>query len=406
MTISILDGKRIVLGVTGSIACYKSADLASKLTQAGALVDVVLTQSAQRFITPLTFQAVTGRAVYTDLWDEQGHVNHVRLGESADLLVISPATANTLAKLASGIADNMLTVTALTARCPVLVAPAMDGGMYANAAVCANVQTLTERGVTVIDPKEGRMASGLVGKGRLPETAEMLGQIRLALGRQGALAGKRLLVTAGPTQEPFDPVRYITNHSTGKQGIAIAQAALDMGADVTLITGQIHQPIPFGLRQIKIQTAVELHDAVLFEVGNHDILVMTAAVGDFRPKTTAQHKIKKDPNANDAPAVELTRNPDILKAVKLWREKSADPLFVVGFAAETQDILRNGQSKLIRKGMDMIAVNDVGGTRTGFGVDTNQITLIHRDTSQQIIPLQSKERVAETILLAVTENLT
>ena len=405
MTISIFKSKRIVLGVTGSIACYKSADLASKLTQAGAKVDVVLTKAAQRFVTPLTFQSVTGRTVYTNLWDEHGHVNHVRLGESADLLVISPATANTLAKLASGIADNMLTVTALTARCPVLVAPAMDGGMYANAAVRANVQTLTERGVTIIDPKEGRMASGLIGKGRLPETAEMLGHIRRALGRQGELAGKRLLVTAGPTQEPFDPVRYITNHSTGKQGVAVAQAALDMGADVTLITGRIHQPIPFGVRHIQIQTALELHDAVLAEVGNHDVLVMAAAVGDFRPKTTAQHKIKKDPNSADAPHIELTRNPDILKAVKTWREQTPHPLFVVGFAAETQDILANGRGKLLRKGLDMIAVNDVGGTQTGFGVDTNQIVLIHRDETQQTIPLQSKASVAEKILQQVAQQM-
>ncbi len=405
MTIALLKDKRIVLGVSGSIACYKSADLASKLTQAGAQVDVILTAAAQKFISPLTFQAVTGRTVYTDLWDEHGHVNHVRLGESADLLLISPATAHTLGKLANGLADNMLTVTALAARCPVLVAPAMDGGMYSHPAVAANVATLEARGVTIIDPKEGRMASGLVGKGRLPETAEMIGHVRLALGKQGKMQGKRVLITAGPTQEPFDPVRYISNHSSGKQGIAVAQAALDAGASVTLITGKVHVPIPLGVTHHKIQTALELHDAVLGRVSEHDVLIMAAAVGDFRPKTAASHKIKKDPTTNAVPSVELARNPDILKAVKAWRESHDHDLYVVGFAAETQDIIAHGADKLQRKGLDLIAINDVGGTQTGFGVDTNQMYLLTPNEDQLTIPLQSKSAVAEKIIHFIAHQM-
>ena len=405
MTITLLKDKRIVLGVTGSIACYKSVDLASKLTQAGALVDVILTASAQQFVTPLTFQSVTGRTVYSDLWNADGHVAHVKLGESADLLVISPATAHTIGKLANGLADNMLTVTALTARCPILIAPAMDGGMYANAVVQENVAKLRHSDVVVVEPKEGRMASGLVGKGRLPETPEMVGHIRLVLGARGVLAGKKVLVTAGPTREPFDPVRFISNRSTGKQGIALAQAALDAGAQVTLITGPIALPIPIGVEHVAIESAQELHDAVLARIGVCDVLMMAAAVGDFRPKTTAKHKIKKDPNSTAVPTVELTRNPDILSAVKQWRADNQHSLFVMGFAAETNDIIANGQSKLERKGLDMIAVNDVGGSTTGFGVDTNQIILLSKSQAPQTISLRSKGAIAEALVEQIAQQL-
>ncbi len=397
--ISLLKGKQIVLGVSGSIACYKSADLASKLTQAGALVDVILTEAAQKFVAPLTFQSVTGRTVYSDLWNRDGHVQHVKLGESADLLLISPATAHTLAKLATGFADNFLTVTALAARCPVLIAPAMDGGMFAHPAVQENVALLRERGVIIIEPKEGRMASGLVGKGRLPETAEMMGHVRQLLGREGALAGKRLLITAGPTQEPLDPVRFISNHSSGKQGIALAQAAIDMGAEVTLITGRIHEPIPFGVTLVQIQTALELHDAVMAHIATRDVLVMAAAVGDFRPKHLATQKIKKEKDG--VPTIELTRNPDITVAVRDWKAANRADLLMVGFAAETQNWLENGQSKLGRKGLDLIAINDVSGTLTGFRSETNAITLLGKAGVVAEIPLQSKAAVAEAILSEV-----
>ncbi|MEO1164305.1 MAG: bifunctional phosphopantothenoylcysteine decarboxylase/phosphopantothenate--cysteine ligase CoaBC, partial [Chloroflexota bacterium] len=240
--ITLLKDKRIVLGATGSIAVYKAIDLASKLTQAGALVDVVMTESAQRFVSPLTFQAVTGRPVYTDMWltDNSGglptHIAHVGLGEGADLLAVIPATANTMAKLAQGMSDDLLSVIALAARCPIVLAPAMDGGMYEHPATQANVTKLIERGATIIEPEEGRFASGLYGRGRLPEREMLIGQIRRVLGREGALAGKHVVVSAGPTREAFDPVRFISNHSSGKQGYAIAQAALDAGADVTLIS--------------------------------------------------------------------------------------------------------------------------------------------------------------------------
>ena len=405
MTISLLTNNRIVLGVSGSIACYKSIDLASKLTQAGALVDVILTDAAQKFVSALAFQSVTGRTVYRDLWDDDGHVAHVKLGESADLLIVSPATAHTLGKLANGLADNMLTVTALTARCPVLVAPAMDGGMYEHAAVQANLAQLQSRGVTLIEPKEGRMASGLVGKGRLPETAEMLGHIRLALARDGALAGKRVLVTTGPTRESFDPVRFISNRSTGKQGTAMAQAALDMGAQVTLIRGPIAQPAPTGAAVIEIETAIELHDAVLARLDEIDVLVMVAAVGDFRPKSQATQKIKKKPG-DDAPmVVELARNPDILAAVKQKREKTGLDFLTVGFAAETENVVANGRSKLERKGLDLIAINDVSGQQTGFGVETNQIMLLARDGNDINIPLSSKAAVSTIILEQVVSRL-
>ena len=257
-SITLLQEKRIVLGVTGSIACYKTVDLASKLTQAGALVDVVMTEAARRFVTPLTFRSVTGRPVHSDMWDLAEHVRHVGLGEMADLLLVAPATANTLAKLAYGLADNLLTVTALAARCPVMVAPAMDGGMYDHAATQDNVATLQERGVIVAGPASGRMASGLTGVGRMLEPMVLLAQIRLALAQMGPLQGRHVVVSAGPTREPLDPVRFISNRSTGKQGLAVAQAALDAGARVTLIAGPVEAAIPMGVTHVPVMTTEEM----------------------------------------------------------------------------------------------------------------------------------------------------
>lgn len=396
--------QQIVLGVTGSIACYKAADLASKLTQAGAAVDVILTDAAARFVTPFTFQAVTGRPVYTDLWDERGHIRHVQLGEQANLLVIAPATAHTIAKLAHGLADNLLTVTALAARCPVLLAPAMDGGMYEHPATQANIRLLQERGVTMIGPVSGRMASGLTGLGRMVEPAELLAHIRLKLGENGVLRGRKLIITAGPTQEPLDPVRYLSNYSSGKQGVALAQAALDAGAAVTLIAGPLQVAVPLGVTHIPVLTAEQVKNAVLAAIQDADALLMAAAVADFRPAHQAEQKIKKTDQGPEM-VIELTRNPDILAAVKAQREETRRPHLVLGFAAETQDVLAYGQEKLIRKGLDFIAINDVSRPDAGFAVDQNQITLLGREGVIAEIPLQDKSAVAAQIIHYLAQAL-
>ena len=283
---SILQGKRILLGVTGSIAAYKAAELASQLTQMGALVDVVLTPAAEKFVAPLTFQSVTGRHAYTetDLWGGEAHVLHVGLGHSAHVLVIAPCTANTIARLAYGLADNLLTITALAARCPLLIAPAMDGGMLDHAATQENLAKLAQRGATIAGPAEGHLASGLAGKGRMLEPSQLIGHIRLVLGKGGRLAGKRVVISAGGTQEPIDPVRLLTNKSSGKQGYALAQVAVDAGAQVVLISAPSALTPPVGVRNIPVQTAGEMLDAVLQASAAADALIMAAAVADFRPK--------------------------------------------------------------------------------------------------------------------------
>jgi phosphopantothenoylcysteine decarboxylase/phosphopantothenate--cysteine ligase len=291
--ITLFQEKRILLGVTGSIACYKAVDLASKLTQAGALVDVILTEAAEKFVTPLTFRSVTGRPVYTSMWDLADHVRHVGLGETADLFIIAPATANTMAKLAQGVADNLLTVTALAARCPIMVAPAMDGGMFEHPATQANMALLAERGVVFAGPTVGRMASGLSGLGRMMEPPELLAQARAILARNGALAGCKVVVSTGPTREALDPVRFISNRSTGKQGLAVAQAALDAGAEVTLIAGPISEPVPLGVTCIDVVTTADMAEATLEAVQDADALFMVAAVADFRPENQSDRKIKK-----------------------------------------------------------------------------------------------------------------
>ncbi|MCS7011151.1 MAG: bifunctional phosphopantothenoylcysteine decarboxylase/phosphopantothenate--cysteine ligase CoaBC [Anaerolineales bacterium] len=392
---SVLASRRILLAVTGSIAAYKAADLASKLTQAGALVDVVLTPGAEKFVTPLTFQSVTGRKTYTDadLWGGEAHVLHVGLGQRADLMVIAPATANTLAKLAHGVADNLVTILALAARCPILVAPAMDAGMYEHPATQANIRLLQERGVYLAGPGEGRMASGLVGLGRLLETPELIGHIRLVLGRHGRLAGKKVVVTAGGTQEPLDPVRVLTNKSSGKQGYALAQAALDAGANVVLISAPTALKPPVGAHLVSVQTAEEMKDAVLVEAEGADALLMAAAVADFRPKTVAPDKIKKQAGA---PQLELEATPDILVAVAGLGSRR--PTCVVGFAAESRDLLENADLKLHSKQLDFIVANDITAPDSGFGVDTNRVVLLFSDGRKLPLPLMSKEQVAEAVI--------
>ena len=404
MDMPILSDKRIVLGVTGSIAAYKAADLASKLTQAGAQVDVVLTGAAKKFVTPLTFQSVTGRRAYTDkdLWGNEAHVLHVGLGHAADLLVIAPCTANTIAKLAHGQADGLLAVTALALRSPLLIAPAMDGGMYDHPATQENIEILKTRGATFIGPAEGHLASGLSGVGRLLETADIIGHVRVVLGQNGPLAAKKIVVTAGGTQEPLDPVRVLTNRSSGKQGYAIAQAALDMGAQVTLITTPTSLTPPVGAKVIRIETAKEMLAAVLAESAESDALIMAAAVADFRPKERAKDKIKKE---GGIPQIEFEATEDILKTVAKHRTETNCPRVVVGFAAESRDLLDNASHKLKSKGLDFIAANDISATGAGFAVETNRVTLLFADGRNESLPLMSKAEVAEVILGWVSKLL-
>lgn len=398
--VTLLDNKRIVLGITGSIAAYKAVDLASKLTQLGARVDVIMTEAAQRFVAPLTFQSVTGRAVYTELWssasgsDLPTHVAHVGLAEGADLLVIAPATAQTIARLAHGFADDLLSITALAARCPTLVAPAMDGGMYANPATQANVAALSARGIVILPPEEGRFASGLVGQGRLPETPTLLGAIRLLLGRDGILKGRRVVVTAGGTREPLDPVRYLTNRSSGKQGYALAQAALDAGAAVTLISAARSLAAPYGAELIPVDTAKQMQAAVLDRTVSADALIMAAAVADFRPRAASEQKIKK----SDELALQLDKNPDILLSVRDRRIESRYPRVAVGFAAESQDLAALAREKLERKGLDLLVANDITAPDAGFAVETNRVTILDADGGQQSLELLSKARVAEIVV--------
>jgi len=395
MVVSIFRDKKILLGVTGSIAAYKTADLASKLTQAGAKVDVILTEAAAKFVTPLTFQSVTGRKAYTDLWGDEAHVIHVGLAEKADVLIIAPATADLIAKLAHGLADNLLTVTALAARCPLLIAPAMDGGMFEHPATQANLGTLRERGVIIIGPAEGRMASGLTGKGRLVEPDELLGHIRLTLAMNGPWADRRVVVTAGGTQEALDPVRFISNHSSGKQGFALAQAALDRGATVTLITAPSTLPTPVGAERVDVRSAAEMAEAVLAASAEADALIMAAAVADFRPETEAGQKIKRSGLDDGGYDLRLTKTIDILAAVAERRKQTGKPTIVVGFAAETQNLLENAREKLRKKKLSLLVANDVSAKDAGFFVDTNRVTIIDAGGGAQTLPLMSKAEVAD-----------
>jgi len=404
-----LDQKNILLGVTGSIAAYKAADLASKLTQAGALVDVILTPSATEFITPLTFQSVTGRPAFTDkaLWGAQAHVLHVGLGHTADMFVIAPATANTIAKLAYGLADNLLVLTGLsfgpgTVDRPLLIAPAMDGGMLNHPATQENQELLRQRGAIIIGPEVGHLASGLEARGRMTEPAIILGHIRYLLTRRGPLQGRRVVVTAGGTQESIDPVRFITNRSSGKQGYALAQAAVDEGAEVTLISTPVSLELPPGVDLIQVTTAAEMESAVLKACTKADALLMAAAVSDFRPTQIVGHKIKK---TSEIPIIELERTSDILLSLSKQRLQSGTPKVVVGFAAETQNLLANAEAKLKSKHLDLIVANDVSSPESGFGVDTNQVTLLLSDGRTFPLPLLAKSEVAERVIAEVIKLL-
>ncbi len=403
--ITLLKDKKIILAVTGSIAVYKAVDLASKFTQAGAHVDVIMSDAARRFVSPLSFRSVTGRAVFDDMWDLEDHVRHVGLGETADMMLIAPATANTMAKLAHGLADNLLTVTALAARCPLMVAPAMDGGMYEHAATQENISRLKERGIRFAGPVVGRMASGLEGRGRMCEPAELLARVRLLLAERGQLAGRQVVVTTGPTREALDPVRFISNRSTGKQGLAVAQAALDAGARVTLIAGPVAEEIPLGVAHIPVQTTADMGEATLEAVTNADALFMVAAVADFRPGTQSDKKIKKGETDEWGLAIGLEPTLDVLTAVRALREKTGFPRVALGFAAETHNAYAYGRDKLLRKGLNFIAVNDVLADGAGFAVDTNRILLLSSAGVVEEMPLLSKTAVAERLVAHVARAL-
>ncbi len=392
---SVLAGKRIVLGVTGSIAAYKAAYLASTLTQAGAQVDVIMTESATRLILPLTFQSLTQRPVHVDMFRlvEDTEITHVSLGVSADLLVIAPATANTIAKIAHGLADDLLSTTVLAARCPIIVAPAMDADMYESPATQENVAKLRERGAVVVEPEMGRLASGLVGRGRLAALEDIVDRIRWVLGQSGDLAGTSILVTAGGTQEPIDPVRVITNRSSGKMGYAIAGAALERGARVTLVSAPTSLRPPAGVEYVPVTTAEEMRAAVLSRLGLIDALVMAAAVADFRVDRTAQQKIKR---GDTGLQLTLVPNPDIL-AETAGQEGGKRPVRV-GFAAESDQLVARAREKLSRKGLDLIVANRVDPEGTVFGSDYNEVVMIDSGGNETEVKLAPKLEVAHQIL--------
>lgn len=395
--IKVLQHKRIVLGVTGGIAAYKAASVCSRLVQAGATVDVVMTAAAQKFIAPLTFQALTHRSIYTDMFDipDGENIPHIALADAADLLLIAPATANTIGKLANGLADNLLTAIALATPAPRLLAPAMETDMWQHPATQANVDRLRAWGVTLVGPAEGRLASGAMGQGRMVEPDEIVGMARMVLARSGDLAGQRVVVTAGGTREAIDPVRFVSNHSSGKMGYAVAEVARDRGAEVTLITSA-SRPDPFGVKVIRTGSAEEMLKAVLAATRQADLLVMAAAVADFRPKAIAPQKIKKQAGTEGL-SLELVRNPDILAEVAKQKSAGYGPRITVGFAAETEDLLANAKGKLERKKLDLIVANDVSAADAGFAVDTNRVTLLAADGTVKELPLMSKIDVAEAI---------
>ena len=387
-----LEGKNIVLGVTGSIAAYKALDAASKLTQAGALVDVILTASAEKFITQLSFQSITHRQVYTDLFDPSSDlaIHHVALAERADLVAIYPATANTIAKIAHGIADDTLGTTVLASRAPLLVAPAMDGYMYNNPATQSNINLLESRGIDIIGPSTGHLASGLTGAGRLVEPMGLIEQIKTVLGRQGDLTHLSIVVSAGGTQEPIDPVRVITNHSSGKMGYAIAEAARDRGAKVTLVTASKAIPDPSMHSVKKVTTVDEMRDAVLSACKDADVVIMAAAISDYTPVTVATQKIKKDAES-DRMSIEVKKTNDFFLEIP-------SQVLRVGFAAESENLVKNAADKLQRKGMALIVANDITAADSGFNVDTNRVTFVDKAGISEELPLLTKYEVGHKIL--------
>jgi len=393
---------RIVLGVTGGIAAYKACLLLRRFTEAGHDVRVVPTAAALEFVGAPTWAALSGHPVATTVWDDVHDVPHVRIGQQADLVVVAPATADLVARAAHGLANDLLTNVLLTARCPVLLAPAMHTEMWLNPATVANVATLRSRGVHVLDPASGRLTGADTGPGRLPEPAEIAAAALALLDqRPQDLAGRHVVVSAGGTREPLDPVRYLGNRSSGRQGVALARAAAARGAKVTLVAGPLEVPVPDGVDVVGVGSALEMREAVLAAAASAEVVVMAAAVADFRPAETAEHKIKKSDDEDDAPVVRLVRNPDILRELVARRRPGQ---VVVGFAAETGDadagVLEHAQAKLARKGCDLLVVNDVSAGKV-FGRDDTEVTVLYPDGRQRPVPAGSKDRVADEVWNAV-----
>jgi phosphopantothenoylcysteine decarboxylase/phosphopantothenate--cysteine ligase len=392
-------GRRVVLGVSGGIACYKSCILARQLTQAGARVDVVLTQGAAEFVRAPTFEGLTGRPVLSSLWEPGGALVHVRLGSDADLIIVAPATAHLIARVAQGLADDVLTALLLARTAPLLLAPAMNDEMYAHPATQANLETLRARGVTLVGPEVGALAEGPSERpGRMSEPETIMANA-LRLLRGGRLRGRRVVVTAGPTREPIDPIRVVTNRSSGKMGYRVAEAAWERGADVVLIAGPVALPDPVGVTIRRIDSTLEMEDAVRAELPTADVLVMAAAPADFRPSKPSEGKRSR---TDGALAVPMEPTGDVLDATRGARKSGS---IMVGFALETGDALAKGLAKLERKGLDLIVVNDALEPGAGFEKDTNRVALLGRDGTRKILPLQSKREVAEAILDLVEQTL-
>jgi len=385
-------GKRVVLAVTGSIAAYKAVGLLRLLTQSGATVQVVMTQAATRFVTPLTFEVLSGSPVTSDLFDGHQEMKHLSLTEGADLLLVAPCTANTLAKLALGLADNVLGTMALTLQCPLVICPAMDGDMWAHPTVQAHVETLRSRGAVLVEPEVGALASGQCGQGRLAAEETIMATVQAMVQPRRDWHGERVLISAGPTQEQIDPVRFLSNGSSGKMGYALAEAAVSRGAEVVLVSGPTRLPTPPGVTVVPVVTADEMLHALTARFDWATTLIMAAAVGDFRPKQALAHKLKKEQWTGES--LQLERTPDILLALSAQRTHQR----MIGFAAETDHLLEHGQTKLRNKQLDMLVVNQVGGQQSAFGRDDNQVMVLTPDAPPLHVPRMSKRQLAGELL--------
>jgi phosphopantothenoylcysteine decarboxylase/phosphopantothenate--cysteine ligase len=390
----MLQGKFVVLGVTGSIAAYKSVELVRLLKKAGANVQVIMTKSGCKFIKPLTFQVLSQNPVITEMFKEPSRwdVEHVALADKADIFLVAPATANIIAKMAAGIADDILSSTLLATKAKIIVAPAMNVNMYENPITQRNIAALRKLDITVLEPEEGDLACGYSGKGRFPEPKDIVEHIKVILGKDGGLKDKRFLITAGPTREPIDPVRFISNYSSGKMGYALAEKAIQRGARVTLVSGPTNLSPPLGLEQfIAVKTAKEMYNAVLRHYDDVDVVIKSAAVADFSPKNIKSEKIKKH---NTQMTIELEKNPDILQ--ELGNKKAGQIL--IGFAAETSDLTVNAHEKLRKKNLDFIVANDLTKAGAGFAADTNIVSIIYKDGRIEELPKMSKKDLANVIL--------